>query len=242
MDSQAIMLEGVHGMVPREKMSESARKLRDTYARAPGAPLFKREFGFYCIERWKEQGMPDDVPASELFDYDPPGNHSLGQLGWCEAAFLPGFKEKELEDRGEHEVVQDVAGRKVLCFKGRRNGFMPEYLDHPVRDRETWEEDVKWRLNPGSDERYTDLPERMTKAQSAASQGMMITQNLVGGYMYLRSLFGPVDLLYKFHDAFRSNGIEAVYLYDPLLNDYYGYVISGACLITWDNQSMIEAI
>ena len=29
----------------------------------------------------------------------------------------------------------------------------------------------------------------------------MITQNLVGGYMYLRSLIGPVDLLYAVHDA-----------------------------------------
>ena len=192
--------DGVHAPVPRDRMTESARKLRDAYARVPGAPLFKREFGYYCLDRWKEQGMPQDVPLAELFDYDPPGHHSLGQLGWCEAAFFPRFEEKILEDRGEHEVVQDFAGRAVLCFKGRRSGFMPEYLDHPVKDRRTWDTDVKWRLDPQGTERFADLDARMVAARACAAEGLMITQNLVGGYMYLRSLIGPVDLLYMFHD------------------------------------------
>ena len=192
--------DGIHAMVPRERMTESARKLRDTYAITPGIPLFRREFGFYCLERWKEQGMPEGVPLHELFDYDPPGNYGLGQLGWCEAAFVPQFEVKVIEDRGEHEVVQDHAGRHILFFKGRRNGFMPEYLDHPVKDQRTWEEDVKWRLDPTSPERFADLDERMAKARDAAGQGLMIQQNLIGGYMYLRSLMGPEGALYAFHD------------------------------------------
>lgn len=192
--------DGVRTMVPREQMTESARKLRDTYAITPGAPLFRREFGFYCLERWKEQGMPQDVPLHELFQYDPPGNYALGQLGWCEAAFVPQFEVKVIEDRGAHEVAQDHAGRHILFFKGRRNGFMPEYLDHPVKDQRTWEEDVKWRLDPDSPERYADLGERMRKGRDAAARGLMIQQNLIGGYMYLRSLIGPADVLYAFHD------------------------------------------
>jgi hypothetical protein len=192
--------DGVHAMVPRENMCESARKLRDTYARTPGAPFFKREFGFYCLERWKEQGMPEDVPLHALFDYDPPGNYGLGQLGWCEAAFQPAFETKVLEDRGDYELVQDHAGRHVLYFKGRRNGFMPEYLDHPVKDMKTWEENVKWRLDPTTLERYADLEGRMEKAGTEAARGMMIQQNLIGGYMYLRSLVGPENVLYAFYD------------------------------------------
>jgi uroporphyrinogen decarboxylase len=181
-------------------MCASARKLRDTYAVTPGIPFFKREFGFYSLERWKEQGMPQDIPLAELFDYDPPGNHHLGQLGWCEAAFQPAFEVKVIEDRGDYEVEQDFAGRHVLYFKGRRDGFMPEYLDHPVKDRRTWEEDVKWRLDPQSSARYAELEERMTVAREAARWGKMISQNLIGGYMYLRSLIGPEDLLYAFYD------------------------------------------
>jgi len=200
MGEDASVADGVHAMVPREKMSEAARKLRDTYAITPGAPFVQREFGYYCLERWAEQGMPQDVPRAELFGYDPPGDHGLRGLGWCEAAFHPKFEEKVLEDRGEHELVQDSEGRHVLCFKGRRNGFMPEYVDHPVKDMKSWEEHCKWRMDPASPERYAKLDEQMAAAREAAGQGMMITQGMVGGYMYLRSLIGPGDLLYKFYD------------------------------------------
>jgi hypothetical protein len=193
--------DGIHSLLPREKMAPGARKLRDTYARKPDAPFFQREFGYYCLERWKEQGMPQDVPLETLFGYDPPGNHYLSGAGWCEAAFSPAFEERVLEDRGDHELAQDTAGRHVLYFKGRRSGFMPEYVAHPVKDRKTWEESCKWRLDPSTTARYADLDARMAEARDAASKGLIITQQVVGGYMYLRSLIGPVDLLYVVHDA-----------------------------------------
>ena len=192
--------DGIHNLMPLEQMCEGARKLRRAYAITPGEALYKREFGYYCLERWAEQGMPQDLQFDVLFDYDPPGNHSLGQLGWCEAAQLPIFEVKVLEDRGEYELEQDYAGRHVLYFKGRRDGFMPEYIDHPVKDMRSWEENIAWRLDPQSPERYADLAQRMAQARQAAGQGYMISQNLIGGYMYLRSLIGPERLLFAFYD------------------------------------------
>ena len=198
--NQIILLDGIHALLPRERMTAAARHLRDTYARTPGIPFVAREFGFYCLDQWKEQGLPQDVPLAELFHYDPPGHHRLGQLGWCEAALLPVFDTVILEDRGDYELVQDYAGRHVLYFKGRRNGFMPEYVDHPVKNMRTWEGEIAWRLAPGAPGRFDDLPQRMAMAQAAAAEGLMISQNLIGGYMYLRSLIGPADLLYAFYD------------------------------------------
>ncbi|MEI8138309.1 MAG: uroporphyrinogen decarboxylase family protein [bacterium] len=201
--SELVGAEGILAPVPRERMSSGARKLRDAYERKPGAPIFHREFYIWAdaIERWKaEEGMPADVPQEQLFGYDPPGSHSLGQIGWCEAEFRPCFETKLIEDRGETELVQDFAGRHVLFFKGRRHGFMPEYVDHPVKDMRTWVENVKWRMNPASPERYADLELRMAAASAAAAEGRYIVQNLVGGYMYLRSLIGPEELLYAFYD------------------------------------------
>jgi len=196
--------DGIRALLPRGQMAEPARKLRDAYARVPGAPLYRREFGFYVLDKWKREGkLPAEVSdeqLQELFLLDPPGKHSLNQLGWCEAAFSPEFEVKVLEDRGEHEVVQDRSGRHLLCFKGRRSGFMPEYLDHPVKDRRTWEKDVKPRLDPATPARYADLAGRMKQAREAAGRGLIITQNLVGGYMYLRSLVGPEQLFYAFYD------------------------------------------
>lgn len=193
--------DGIHGMVPREKMIKGAVKLRDFYEMRAGAPIYQCEFGYYSLERWKREGyINDDTDLSKLFQFDEPGGYSLGELGWCEAAFNPVFEEKQVEDRGKYEVVQDWAGRHVLYFKGRRNGFMPEYLEHPVKDMKTWEENCKWRLDPENPDRRKDISQRMCTAREAAGTGKIITQQVVGGYMYLRSLIGPVDILYKFYD------------------------------------------
>ena len=193
-------MQTIVSRVPREQMSLAVRKMWDFYNHVPNAPFYRREFGYYSLERWQEEGMPQGVPFATLFNFDEPARHNLGQLGWCEAAFAPDFEVKVVEDRGDYEVEQDHAGRKVLFFKGRRNGFMPEYLDHPVKNQRTWEEDVKWRLDPTTSSRYADLETRGSASQAAAARGMMIIGNLIGGYMYLRSLFGPEETLYAFYD------------------------------------------
>lgn len=197
--------DGIHSMVNREDMTPGARKMRDFYERKPGAGIYQKEFGFFTLERWAYEGyLPQNVTQEELdriFSFDPPGKHFLGGLGWCEAGFCPFFEEKVLEDRGEYELVQDFAGRSVLCFKNRRNGFMPEYLEHPVKDQKSWEALCKWRMDPNTPERYQDLESRMAQARTAAGEGQVICQQVVGGYMYLRSLMGPLELMYLLYDA-----------------------------------------
>jgi uroporphyrinogen decarboxylase len=194
--------DGIHAMVPREKMTVAARKWRDTYAITPGAPFVQTTFGLWmCIDKWYTEGLPRDTDLDKFFMFDQPGKFSMGGLGWCEAAFVPNFDNIVLEDRGETEIVQDSAGRKVLYFKKRRNGFMPEYVDHPVKDWKTWEGNVKWRLAPEATGRFNDLNRKVEDAKSAAANGLMISQNLIGGYMYLRSLVGPEGALYMFYDA-----------------------------------------
>jgi len=195
-----IQNDGIHGMLPREKMCEGAKKYWDFYNMVPGAGLIQSEFGFFTLERWKEEGLDTSIPLSETFGFDPQGRIDLNGLGWCEAGFAPIFEEKVLEDRGDYELVQDFAGRKVLCFKGRRRGFMPEYVDHPVKDMKTWEEDCLWRMDPDTPSRQTAMDQYIPDAIEKAKQGMFVGQRLVGGYMYLRSLIGPEDLLYKFYD------------------------------------------
>ena len=194
--------DGIHAMLPRDKMTDSARTLRDTYATTPGARLFRREFGYMegVVERWQKEGLDPKANFSEVFSYDPPGHYGLGHLGWCEAAFVPAFEDKIVEDRGDHEVYQDYAGRRLLVFKGRRQGFMPEYINHPVKDMKTWVEDVRWRLDPKTPERWANFEKHVADAKTAAGRGLMIQQNVIGGYMYLRSLIGPMDLMYAWYD------------------------------------------
>ena len=201
MSDNSNIKDGIHAMVDYNKMSPIAKKFRDFYAIKPDAGIIQREFGYYCIDLWKSQGhINDSSDFRELFMFDEDGWVSIYGLGWCEAGFCPYFEERVLEDRGDYELVQDFAGRHVLCFKGRRSGFMPEYVDHPVKDMKTWEENCKWRMNPNSPERYANLEKDMEPRIKRVNQGCVVQQGLVGGYMYLRSLIGPEDLLYKFYD------------------------------------------
>lgn len=194
------MNDGIHGMLPREQMCEGAKKYWDFYNMVPGAGFYQKEFGYYSLDAWKQQGMDPDADLDKLFGYDPQGYVDVGGLGWCEAGFQPIFEEKVLEDRGDYELVQDFAGRSVLCFKGRRSGFMPEYVDHPVKDQKTWEECCRWRMDPNTPARQEAMDRYLPDAVAKAKQGMFVVQRVVGGYMYLRSLMGPEELLYMFYD------------------------------------------
>lgn len=195
------MCDGIHGMLPREQMAPAVQKYWDYMNIKPGAPLYQQEFGYYSLEKWqREEGLSPDEDLAKLFGFDDPASVTLGGLGGCEAAFEPEFEVKILEDRGEHELVQDHAGRHVLYFKGRRNGFMPEYVDHPVEDIRTWEEKCKWRLNPNDPERIKRLEAALPAVEEKARRGFVVEQYVCGGYMYLRSLIGPERLLYTFYD------------------------------------------
>lgn len=184
--------------------SESARRRRAAYAITPGAPLLREEFGYYSWEAWRGQGLPDMAPwsaeARAFFGLDEAGHHGLFGLGWCEPEYRPRFEVKVLEDRGATEVEQDWAGRHVLYFKGRRHGFMPEYLRHPVTDLKSFREVVRWRLDPREPGRWADLPAQMAAAKAAAARGLMITQHVAGSFMYLRAMMGLEPLLFAFHD------------------------------------------
>jgi len=183
------------------EMHPTAGKLRDFYAIKPGAPVIMDDFGWFTLDRWTKEGhITCEQDIKDMFEFDPPGNFNLGNLGWCQAPFYPYYEEKIIEDRGEHELARDKWGRHVLFFKNRRSGFMPEYVDHPVKDMKSWVKNCKWRMNPFSDGRFDDFDTHMENAKQAAAQGRMIILNTVGGYMYLRSLMGPLDVLYKFYD------------------------------------------
>ena len=77
---------------------------------------------------------------------------------------------------------------------------MPEYVDHPVKDMMSWEDKCKWRMDRSTPERIKEIQRVIPEAVAEAKTGKMIIQQVVGGYMYLRSLMGPEDVLYMFYD------------------------------------------
>jgi len=182
----------------------SAQRLRATYEFRPLDRLVRREFSIWpeAIEKWKRKGLPEDYAEANTFNFDPPGMTNVGlDLGWCEPPFFPAYEDKVVKSEGSTEIIQDRAGRWIRVFAGRRHGFMPTYIRHPVTGAKDWEEEVAPRLDPDGPGRYADLAERCGEARRrAADEGMMVRQGIVGGYMFLRALMGPEEVLFAFHD------------------------------------------
>jgi len=182
----------------------SVERIRATYQFKPVDHLVRREFYIWeeAIQRWEKEGLPSDYEEKNLFNFDPAGKVGAGlKLGGSKPPFSPAYEEKVIKDEGSSEIVQDSAGRWVRVFKGRRHGFMPGYIKTPVSCMKDWEEDVIWRLDPDDPKRYEGLEKRCGDAKEQVENGKaMVVQRMIGGYMYLRALMGPENLLYALYD------------------------------------------
>jgi len=125
------------------------------------APLFDFNFWDETIPEWKKQGLPDRVTrknAADFFGLDV--SLGGGDRNWntaCDAGLCPAFEDKILEDREDHELVQQNDGVRVLRKKFM--GSIPHPESHLLADRASWEEHYKWRLYPGTPERFPTGPE-----------------------------------------------------------------------------------
>ena len=187
-------------------------RTKATFAFEPVDHLVRTCFYFWpqALERWKQEGLDEGfsgrVTAEEgeanpfHFDPSPWVGHGL-DLGWVDAPFMPPYEEKVLESQGDIDIVQDRNGQIKKVIRGMVHGFMPTYLKNCVETREDWEQDVRPRLDPDTPERWTGFEEYIARtAPRVKAEEVLVTANVIGGYMVLRDLFGPEKLLYVFHD------------------------------------------
>ncbi|MHC4713350.1 MAG: uroporphyrinogen decarboxylase family protein [Planctomycetota bacterium] len=177
-------------------------RFRATHDFKPVDHLYRKEFYIWdeARERWRGEGMPEGVSEEDLFGFDERANIQSSLLGWCEPAFVPAIEERILEAGNDYEIVIDNAGRTVKFFKGRRHGFMPTYLKHAVASDKDWYETIAPLFSPDTPSRWDGFDETIAAHRAAEAEGRFIQFDLIGGYMYLRALVGPVDVCYMFVD------------------------------------------
>jgi len=166
--------------------------------------LPRRPFSFWpqTLERWAAEGMDTSRPLEEVFTFDPFPLVCIVDLGWVDSPFVPPFAERLIATEGAYEIVQDRSGRHKRKFKGIDHGVMPTYLRSCVTSQRDWERRVKPRLDPDAPARWVGFEKRAARLREACGRGEALHEvRAVGGYMHLRNLFGPVELLYLFHDA-----------------------------------------
>ncbi|MBI2915014.1 MAG: hypothetical protein HYY08_03700 [Firmicutes bacterium] len=100
------------------------------------------------LERWHDEGLPEDVHLHEYFGVDR--KEGVGVA----TGLYPAFKEETLEETPEYRIFRDGEGVIKKEFKDKLAKLsMPQFLRHPVETRQDFEE-LKKRLNPNSPGRY----------------------------------------------------------------------------------------
>ena len=118
------------------------------------------------VDVWKAYGLPpgsvhDGIFCEEFFGFDPFWKMIHGAVTLC-----PAFEHKVLEETERFRVVQQGDGTTVRYIKV--GASIPEELDHTLKDRASWEQHFKWRLDPARPERLpADLDQRLAAAADA---------------------------------------------------------------------------
>ncbi|GMV37184.1 MAG: hypothetical protein AMXMBFR61_16920 [Fimbriimonadales bacterium] len=153
------------------------------------------DFGFWeeTLIEWRRQGMPEESHPDDFFGMDPQ---------WIEApirvGMWPVFDTLVLEDLGETRIVRDCDG--VTKLEDKRNLSIPKYLDHTLKDRQSWEREFRWRLNGQDPTRYSaEWPEFLRRALDPA-RDYPIGVPAGSLYGWLRDWMGVEAISYLVHE------------------------------------------
>lgn len=163
------------------------------YAPRDRCPII--DFGFWeeTLVRWRGEGLPEGMSTDEAFGMDPHW-HGAPVNTWLS----PGFETEVLEDRPDRQVVRDGDGvTKVVAKDG---SSIPTFLDHTLKDRASWERDVRWRLDGRDPARYP--PNWPSIAERLRDPERDVPVAISGGSLYgkLRDLMGVEALSVLVYD------------------------------------------
>ena len=160
------------------------------------------DFGFWdeTLVLWHDQGLPCHVagPAtSDAFFGMDTGLDRMGATG-VSAGLVPLFEEKVVEDRGDHEVIQQDNG--VLVLRKKFMGSIPKHQGHLLVDRASWNKHYKPRLDPANPARYPADWDENIKVWADPQRASVIA--LPGGSLYgwLRDWMGMEALSLVVYD------------------------------------------
>lgn len=146
------------------------------------------------MDRWRREGLPEGVDPGAYFGLE--GAHRLPvDSGFCHVPLCPPFEQEVLADEGESIVFRDAQG---IVKRDRKPGFgvsMSQFLEFPVKDRADWE-DIKWRLDPDTPERYPNWGE----LDYLDNPDLPVMIHICGAYGTPRNLFGEERLAYAYYD------------------------------------------
>lgn len=158
-------------------------------------PIQFEALGFWeeTLARWHTEGLPETVIDSA---FTAPDHFGFDKMSWLpimantdyEPGFWPAFEEEVIEEGDKHLIKRDVGGNTVKVFTDGRS-TIPQYLDHPVKTLDDFEE-LKWRLDPETPERFTDFLDAMAAMANAHGDNTYSCAHQCGLFGTFRLLLG----------------------------------------------------
>ena len=149
---------------------------------------FRSEFFqfYHCRQIWE---VATGLVAQELDLKGTPYRYLIPPI-------CPTFEPKILSEDEHTFTLINHGGQKARVFKNEPEK-MPMYLDHPVKDRATWQE-YKKRLDPFTPERYPLDWDAYVQRMNSRDEAVLL---YTGGFFgFLREWMGTEKLLYLFYD------------------------------------------
>ncbi len=135
------------------------------------------------IRRWRREGMPDYLDASDYFGFD-----KWTTLG---ADNSPRFPSKTLEETEDYTIYTTSSGGVRKSFKNQES--TPEIIDWAIKTKDDWYKKIKPRLEP--DFTRMDWASMLAQYQTAREEGRLLVLGGVHGYDLVQSYMKSDSLL-----------------------------------------------
>ncbi len=134
------------------------------------------------INRWRKEGLPEDIPADEYFGFETVG------IGFDTG---PRFPVEVLEKNEKFILIRGSTGG--IDRNLRDYSSTPGIVDRPVKTKKDWEEKIKPRIYP--DYTRVDWVTAFNTYHRARSEGKFITVSGGWGYDTLQAYMRSEELL-----------------------------------------------
>jgi uroporphyrinogen decarboxylase len=153
------------------------------------------------IDVWHAQGLPAWVKHS--YDGSAGTNEYFGLEDFqhgpaAHPDLAPAFAARVIEDRGDHELVQQSDG--VIVLRKKHMGSIPMHHGHLLVDRESWKKHYKPRLDPLHSDRYPKDWDAAVRTWTDPNREKVCTLNVGSLYVRLRDWMGIENISMVVYD------------------------------------------